>query len=73
MELLTAGLDGLDVDAASADSTGTYVCHLAGAQLAIGERDGAAQSVERARSIAARNQSGRLSALVRTVSASMDK
>ena len=73
VQLLTAGLDGLDGESASADWTGTYVCTLAGAQLAIGERDGAAQSVERARSIAARNRSSRLSALVRTVSASMDR
>ncbi|MEU1754495.1 helix-turn-helix transcriptional regulator [Micromonospora matsumotoense] len=73
VELLTAGLDGLDADSASADWTGTYVCQLASAQLAIGERDGAAQSVERVRSIAARNRSGRLSALVRNMSASMDK
>ncbi|GGM11140.1 hypothetical protein GCM10012279_31470 [Micromonospora yangpuensis] len=65
VELLTAGLAGLDADSASADWTGTYVCQLAAAQLAIGERDGAAQSVEWVRAIAARNRSGRLSALVR--------
>ncbi|MFI2709378.1 helix-turn-helix domain-containing protein [Micromonospora sp. NPDC018662] len=70
--LLTAGLDGLDAESASADWTGTYVCHLAGAQLAVGKRDSAARSVERARSIAARNRSGRLSALVRHLSASVD-
>lgn len=72
VELLTTGLNGLDADSASADWTGTYVCHLAGAQLAIGERDSAAQSVERVRSIAARNRSGRLSALVRSLSTSVD-
>ncbi|MER7168192.1 hypothetical protein ABT336_19245 [Micromonospora sp. NPDC000207] len=72
VELLTTGLDGLDEDSASADWTGTYVGHLAGAQLMIGAREDAAGSIERVRSIAARNRSARLSALVRTLSASMD-
>ncbi|MEV6692176.1 helix-turn-helix transcriptional regulator [Micromonospora sp. NPDC051196] len=72
VELLTAGLAGLGADSASADWTGTYVYHLAGAQLAVDERDAAAQSLERVRAIAARNRSGRLSALVRSLSASMD-
>ncbi|MEV4772103.1 helix-turn-helix domain-containing protein [Micromonospora humida] len=73
VELLTAGLGALDANSASADWTGTYVCQLAAAQLATGDRKGAAQSVERVRSIATRNRSGRLSALVRNLSASRKK
>jgi len=68
IELLTAGLNGLGPDSAHADWTGTYLLHLAGAQLATGDRDGAGLSVERVRGIAVRNRSDRLSAAVRRLS-----